>query len=89
MRRMVSHTYTQHLYIPLDWLAPLKGQRLLSGFINPDYFLFDHANLIADTSIEINFPLPVSDLDYLDAATLLNRFMPTSMATLAILSSSY
>jgi len=112
-------------------LAP--GGRLLSGFMNPDYFLFDHASLSADTSIEVKFPLPFSDLDYLDEvdieqrisgghgiefshnlddqiggqlasgftiagfyedrwndeATPLNRFMPTSMATLAILSSSY
>lgn len=112
-------------------LAP--GGRLLAGFMNPDYFLFDHANLTADTPIEAKFPLPFSDLDYLDEvgierrvsggesiefshslddqiggqlasgftiagfyedrwddeATPLNQFMPTSMATLAILTSSH
>ena len=104
------------------------GGRLLSGFMNPDFFLFDHEAIEAGGPIEVAFRLPFSDLDHLpeaqlqariqrqealehshslddqiggqldagfviagfyedrwsDEATPLNRFMPTSMATLAI-----
>lgn len=107
----------------------LKPQgRLLAGFMNPDFFLFDHENLSPNGSLEVRFELPFSDLEQLDddaierrirdgeaiefshsldeqiagqiaagfticgfyedrwsdAATPLNRYMPTSMATLAI-----
>ncbi|MDG2276859.1 MAG: class I SAM-dependent methyltransferase [Pseudomonadales bacterium] len=104
------------------------GGRLLAGFMNPDFFLFDHEKLTTDNPIEVTFELPYSDLDHLSEAAIavrvengeaiefghsldnqigaqiaagfkisgfyedrwsneaspLNRYMPTSMATLAI-----
>ncbi len=104
------------------------GGRLLSGFMNPDFFIFDHLAIEDGADIQPVFKIPYSDerdmdagrldaiikegvaLEYshsLDAqiggqikagfmiagffedwwtgdATPLNRFMPTSMATLAI-----
>ncbi len=102
------------------------GGRLLSGFMNPDYYLFDHAATESGGPLEVSFALPYSDerdlaparqaqmvadeeafefshsLDdqiggqleaglvllgfyedrWSDDATPLNRYMPTSMATL-------
>jgi SAM-dependent methyltransferase len=104
------------------------GGRLLSGFMNPDFFLFDHYDIAAGGPIEVRFALPNADIDLLDptelakrkasgvalefshslddqiagqidagfiiagffedkwdnAATPLNAYMPTSMATLAL-----
>ncbi|MEZ5559985.1 MAG: class I SAM-dependent methyltransferase [Pseudomonadales bacterium] len=107
-------------------LAP-RG-RLLAGFMNPDFFLFDHAALERGAAPEVRFALPFSDVKDLPAeelaariaagealefshslddqiggqidagfviagfyedrwearATPLDRYMPTSMATLAL-----
>jgi SAM-dependent methyltransferase len=105
-----------------------EGGRLLSGFMNPDFFLFDHEDIEAGGPLEVRFALPFADSRDLeaerleariaagdalefshsldaqiggqiaagfliagfyedrwdDAATPLNAWMPTSMATLAI-----
>ncbi|MCR9277936.1 MAG: class I SAM-dependent methyltransferase [Pseudomonadaceae bacterium] len=104
------------------------GGRLLSGFMNPDFYLFDHEAIEDGAPLEVRFPLPFADSKNLpadelarrvergeplefshsleeqiggqlaagfsiagfyedrwdDEASPLNRFMPTSMATLAI-----
>jgi SAM-dependent methyltransferase len=104
------------------------GGRLLAGFMNPDYFLFDHETIEQDGRLEVAFELPYADVSHLSherlrqrvangealefshsldaqlggqmaagfliagfyedrwdqAATPLDRYMPTSMATLAI-----
>jgi SAM-dependent methyltransferase len=104
------------------------GGRLLAGFMNPDFYLFDHVSIERGGPMEIRFALPYSDLGSLDeselsmrvrsgetlefshslddqiggqlsegfllvgfyedhwdaAATPLDGFMPTSMATLAL-----
>jgi SAM-dependent methyltransferase len=104
------------------------GGRLLAGFMNPDYYLFDHEEIERGAALTVRFPLPYSDLASLpqarldarvargetlefshsldaqiggqlaagfviagfyedhwsEQATPLDRFMPTSMATLAI-----
>lgn len=104
------------------------GGRLLAGFMNPDYYLFDHQDIEQGGALTVCYPLPFADtrdlpdtqlrqllqgdvplefshsLDdqigaqlaagfmlagfyedrWQDTATPLNRFMPTSMATLAI-----
>lgn len=106
-------------------LAP--GGRLLAGFMNPDYFLFDHQALARGEPPVVTFELPYADVTHLEtarlerwiedgealeyshslddqiggqldagfviagfyedrweaAATPLDRYMPTSMATLA------
>jgi SAM-dependent methyltransferase len=104
------------------------GGRLLAGFMNPDFFLFDHERIEGGGPLEVAFALPYADVTHLpadrlqqridasealqfghsldaqiggqieagfaiagfyedrwdEAATPLNRYMPTSMATLAI-----
>lgn len=104
------------------------GGRLLAGFMNPDYFLFDHQALERGEPATVVYELPYADTTHLSAqrlqawmaegnalefghsldaqiggqiaagfviagfyedrweaaATPLDRFMPTSMATLAI-----
>ena len=104
------------------------GGRLLSGFMNPDFFLFDHYDIKTGGPLEVRFAFPNADMDLLDqaelvkwkasgavlefshslddqiagqidagfiiaglledkwdnAATPLNTYMPSSMATLAI-----
>jgi SAM-dependent methyltransferase len=104
------------------------GGRLLAGFMNPDFYLFDHEAIEAGAALEVTFTLPYADLTHLDPdrlarriaagdtlefshsledqlggqiaagftiagfyedrwdarSTPLDRYMPTSMATLAI-----
>lgn len=104
------------------------GGRLLAGFMNPAYYLFDHESVDAGGPLQVTFELPYADVSHLDegrlqqriehgdalefghsldtqiggqlaagfviagfyedhwdtAATPLDRYMPTSMATLAI-----
>jgi len=104
------------------------GGRLLAGFMNPTFYLFDHEAIESGAPIQVTYPLPFNDTDHstpeqlearitegaavefshslddqigaqLDAgfvlqgfyedrwdsaATALNDFMPTSMATLAV-----
>lgn len=106
----------------------VAGGRLLAGFMNPAYYLFDHEDISADGPLEIRFALPYADVRDLppdrlaariaagealefshsldaqigeqiaagfviagfyedhwnEAATRLDRYLPTSMATLAI-----
>lgn len=103
------------------------GGRLLAGFMNPNYYLFDHDDIEQGGPLTVRFPLPFADARDLpadrlqalidsnealefshsldtqigaqleaglvlegffedrwdDEATALNRYMPTSMATLA------
>lgn len=104
------------------------GGRLLAGFMNPDYYLFDHEALERGAPPQVTFELPYADVTHLPPARLqtlveagealefghsldaqiggqlaagfvitgfyedrwsaadtpLDRFMPTSMATLAL-----
>jgi SAM-dependent methyltransferase len=103
------------------------GGRLLAGFMNPDFYLFDHDALERGGALEVRYELPFTprslpprlydrriddrepfefshSLDeqiggqiaagfsidgfyedrWNDAATLLNRYMPTTFATLAV-----
>ena len=45
-----------------------SGGRLLAGFMNPDYYLFDHEAIEAGAPLEVRFTLPFSDLDNLSTA---------------------
>ena len=126
----VSNVFAPNILVVWQECARVlkPGGRLLAGFMNPDFYLFDHEHLQPDGPIEVTFELPYSDLEQLcedeinervkngeaiefshslddqiggqiaagfsiagfyedrwsDADTSLNRYMPTSMATLAI-----
>ncbi len=47
--------------------------RLLSGFMNPDFFLFDHYDIEAGGPLEVRFALPNADIDLLGPAELAKR----------------
>ena len=49
------------------------GGRLLSGFMNPDFFLFDHWDIDEGGPLEVKFQLPYSDLTHVDPAVLKQR----------------
>ncbi len=51
----------------------VPGGRLLSGFMNPDFFLFDHYDIEAGGALEVRFPIPNADIDLLDQAELAKR----------------
>jgi SAM-dependent methyltransferase len=102
--------------------------RLLAGFMNPDYYLFDHEDIESGGPLQVRFQLPYADIEHLrperlaariaagealefshsldaqiggqiaagfviagfyedrwnERATPLDRYLPTSMATLAV-----
>lgn len=51
----------------------VPGGRLLAGFMNPDYFLFDHDAIERGEPATVTYPLPYSDVSHLDEARLRQR----------------
>ena len=49
------------------------GGRLLSGFMNPDFFLFDHWDIEQGGALAVKFALPYADLTHIDSAILEKR----------------
>jgi SAM-dependent methyltransferase len=47
--------------------------RLLSGFMNPDFYLFDHESIERGGPLEVRFELPYSDLDSLPEEEIMRR----------------
>jgi SAM-dependent methyltransferase len=50
-----------------------RGGRLLAGFMNPDYFLFDHEAIEAGEPLEVRFRLPYADVTHLPRQRLERR----------------
>ena len=44
------------------------GERLLSGFMNPDFYLFDHDDLDRGGPVQVRFSLPFADTEHLGDA---------------------
>ena len=49
------------------------GGRLLAGFMNPCFFLFDHEAIEAGESLEVTFKLPYSDIEELSEEQIKRR----------------
>lgn len=49
------------------------GGRLLSGFMNPCFYLFDHEAMEAGAAMEVRFPLPYSDPEHLSTEQIQAR----------------
>ena len=47
--------------------------RLLAGFMNPCFYLFDHDQIDAGGELQVRFPLPYSDIKDLDEASRAQR----------------
>jgi len=50
------------------------GGSLLSGFMNPDYYVFDYQKIENEGLLEVRHPLPYSDLDHLTESELATQF---------------
>lgn len=49
------------------------GGRLLSGFMNPDFFMFNHDDIDKGGALQVSYPLPFSDLEQLSEAQIMKR----------------
>ena len=49
------------------------GGRLLSGFMNPDFFMFDHEVVDNGGPMEVRFALPYADIESLTEAQIMER----------------
>ena len=49
------------------------GGRLLSGFMNPDFFMFNHDDIDQGGALQVSYPLPFSDLEQLSEAQIMKR----------------
>ena len=49
------------------------GGRLLSGFMNPDFFMFNHDDIDQGGALQVSYPLPFSDLEQLGEAQIMKR----------------
>ena len=49
------------------------GGRLLSGFMNPDFFMFNHDDIDQGGALHVSYPLPFSDLEQLSEAQIMKR----------------
>ena len=49
------------------------GGRLLSGFMNPDFFMFNHDDIDQGGALQVSYQLPFSDLEQLGEAQIMKR----------------
>lgn len=49
------------------------GGCLLSGFMNPDFFMFNHEEIENGGELKVSFRLPFRDIDHLTAAAIKRR----------------
>ena len=49
------------------------GGRLLAGFMNPDFFLFDHLDIEQGDPLEVRFGLPYADPEHLSEQQMRDR----------------
>ena len=73
--RPVSCVFSEHVLPVWQHFARIlrPGGRLLSGFINPDFFLFDHDNLDQGGPIQVRFALPFADSEQLNKNDIIAR----------------
>ena len=71
----VSNVFSQHILPVWQHCARVlrPGGRLLSGFMNPDFFMFDHD--VADNGgpMEVQFALPYADIESLTEEQIMER----------------
>ena len=71
----VSNVFSEHI-LPV-WAHCARvlkpGGRLLSGFMNPDFFLFDHEDIDRNGPLEVRYPLPFADTQHLSHEQIMAR----------------
>ena len=50
-----------------------SGGRLLSGFMNPDFFMFDHEDIDEGGPLQVKFSLPYADIEQLSHEQIMAR----------------
>lgn len=71
----VSNVFSQHILPVWRHCARVlrPGGRLLSGFMNPDFFMFDHEVVDNGGPMEVRFALPYADIESLTEAQIMER----------------
>ena len=71
----VSNVFSQHILPVWRHCARVlrPGGRLLSGFMNPDFFMFDHEVVDNGGPMEVRFALPYADIESLTEAQITER----------------
>ena len=71
----ISNVFSEHILPVWQHCARIlrPGGRLLSGFMNPDFFLFDHDDLDQGGPIQVRFALPFADSEQLNENDIMAR----------------
>ena len=71
----VSNVFSEHILPVWQHCARIlrPGGRLLSGFMNPDFYLFDHDDLDRGGPMRVRFSLPFADTEHLGDAEIKKR----------------
>jgi SAM-dependent methyltransferase len=71
----VSNVFSEHILPVWQHCARIlrPGERLLSGFMNPDFYLFDHDDLDRGGPVQVRFSLPFADTEHLGDAEIKKR----------------
>ena len=71
----VSNVFSEHILPVWQHCARIlkPGGRLLSGFMNPDFFLFDHEDIDKGGPLQVCFSLPFADTDQLSQQQIMRR----------------
>jgi len=71
----VSNVFSEHILPVWQHCARIlrPGGRLLSGFMNPDFYLFDHDDLDRGGPMQVRFSLPFADTEQLSDAEIKKR----------------
>ena len=71
----VSNVFSEHILPVWQHCARIlrPGGRLLSGFMNPDFYLFDHDDLDRGGPMQVRFSLPFADTEHLGDAEIKKR----------------
>jgi SAM-dependent methyltransferase len=71
----VSNVFSQHILPVWQHCARVlrPGGRLLSGFMNPDFFMFDHDVVDNGGPMEVRFALPYADIESMTEEQIMER----------------
>jgi SAM-dependent methyltransferase len=71
----VSNVFSEHILPVWQHCARIlkPGGRLLSGFMNPDFFMFDHEDIDRGGPLQVSFALPFADIDQLSHERIMAR----------------
>lgn len=71
----VANVFCEHIQPVWQHCARIlkPGGRLLSGFMNPDFFMFDHEDIDEGGPLQVRFALPFADIEQLSHEQIMAR----------------